>query len=1123
MGGEKMLLNVQSEYSLLNSTLRLKDYVNHAKRLGYQSIGLADKDVLTGVLEFQSLAQQNDLKPLIGISANIKGIIKMDRQYPFLLYAKNYQGYLQLIKISRLLENQNVSDREVWSYLTEYASNIVYISVGGQSELEQSIIHEEADQSQLILNRLYDTFGEDNIYLGINIYPLNYSEVSQLTSFAKDLGVQQIATQYVNSLKEDEAFSLQILKAIKNNEVIDDSMRYSKGNHYLMGQKDLKKLYHEANLAHVWENTLDLVDRLTVDIDCSQSYLPKFSPPDNLSSKDYLYRLTLNKLKELHRDLDGTYTERLAYELNVIDQMGFSDYFLIVWDIIKFCHEKGIRVGPGRGSAAGSLVSYLLQITLVDPIEYQLLFERFLNPERYNMPDIDVDIPDNKRDLVLNFIQKRYGYEQVAQIITMGTFGAKASIRDTLRVIGADSETLKRWSKAIPSDQNQQMSLQRAIKESQELNAIVNESDFNREIFEASLTIEGLPRHSSTHAAAVVISDFPLDSIIPVKDRDNDLLLTQFTMNDVEKMGLLKMDFLGLRNLTILDDIINNISRNKHTQINPQELPMNDPKTLKIFQEADTNGVFQFESDGIKEVLKRLKPERFEDIVAVNALYRPGPMKQIDTFIRRKEGQEEIKYIHSVLQPILSNTYGIIVYQEQVMQIVVNMAGFSLGEADILRRAMGKKQVDVMQREREHFIKGALSKGHTLKDAEEVYNYIYEFSNYGFNRAHAVVYSTLAYQLAYFKANFPEEFFQAILNNGRSQLTSYHIYIQEAKRHLGKILPIDINLSQGNFMVDKGLRIGFNSIKGIRRELIDHILEDRSSIGNYKSFLNFIQRLPAKLLQEAIIKPLIYAGAFDDFGYNRRTLIENLSAQLKYVEFSGESMSLFQEMEPKFEWFSEYQLMEKLELEKEALGFTISGHPLDAYKDIAKNDSMFYSIQSMYSLKPKRKVKMLGMIEIVKAIRTKKNDLMAFLSVGDEFDKIDVVVFPSIYQRINHLLQENNIIVIEGTVGTDRNNQIQIVADRLTDIQSYQPTQKPRVQQTDIKRCFVQVIDFARDKDKIDQLKSLALENSGPAAIILVDRNRRTIQLDPPYTISYSYRVQQQVKDLFGDLHVVFK
>lgn len=1118
-----MLFNVQSEYSLLSSTLRIRDYVNEAKRLGYDAIGLADNRVLHGALQFYTIAKKNGLKPLIGLNLTLKGAIRQDKNFPFMLYSMSEAGYQHLIKISRMIENNHIDDLEVWSYIEHQATDLVYISTGRLSEMEQAAIHEDHQHANRLLEHYFRVFGQHSVYMGMTIYPYNRSEVDMLNQFAKKNKIQQVAAQLVNSLSEDEAFSLQILNAIKENETIDSSLRYSKGTNYLFSKDSLRTLYIEAGLSDVWENSEKLVSKLNTTIDSSKSYLPKYQVPTNSTSGDYLKDLTLERLKIIGKDTEQIYINQLNHELKVIDNMGFSDYFLIVWDIIKFCHEKNIRIGPGRGSAAGSLVSYLLQITLVDPLEYGLLFERFLNPERYNMPDIDIDIPDNKREVVLKYIQKRYGHEQVAQIVTMGTFGAKASIRDTLRVIGADSETLKKWSQAIPSDQNQLMTLDRAIKQSNLLQSIVSESDFNKVIFKAAKTIEGLPRHNSTHAAAVVINDFPLDSIIPVKDRENDLLITQFTMNDVEQMGLLKMDFLGLRNLTILDNIIRNIKNNKKIVIQPSEIPMNDAETIKLFQQADTNGVFQFESEGIKDVLKRLKPENFEDIVAVNALYRPGPMKQIDTFIRRKHGKEKIEYVHEVLEPILNTTYGIIVYQEQVMRIVVDMAGFSLGEADILRRAMGKKQVEVMEKEREHFVSGAMEKGYTQQAAKEVYNYIYEFSNYGFNRAHAVVYSTLAYQLAYLKANYTEEFYQAILNNGRSQSTSFNLYIQEAKNKLNKLLPLDINKSKAGFKVDEGLRIGFNSVTGIRGELIRHITEDRSQIGSYKSLLDFLQRLPLKFLKMDMISPLIYSGAFDNFGYNRATLIHNLPAMIQSVEFSGQNMNLFQEMEPKIDWIQDFTLMERLNQEKEALGYTISGHPLDAYKEIIKNDGGFISISQALIAPAKKKVKLIGVVQNVKEIRTKNNDLMAFTTIGDEFYSIDVVTFPAVYKKYQHLLTENNILIIEGTAGVDRRNNQQIIVDLLYPVNDYVINENQTKKNNSISRCFIQIDDFSQDVLKIEAIKQLALDNFGPAVIILVDKNRQTIQLDLPYTISYSHRVQQQLKEIFGYERVVFK
>lgn len=1118
-----MLFNVLSEYSLLSSTLRIDDYITEAKRLGYTAIGLADNQVMHGALQFYTKAKANGIKPLIGLKVSLQSKIRNDKKYPFLLYAASEKGYQLLIKLSRMVENSQVNDSQVWSFLESNATDLVYISCGRMSELEQAIIHDEATYSEEILAYYQNVFGKQNVYMGLTIYPFNQSEIDTLQQFAQKYQLKQVVGQLVNSLKPDEAFSLQILNAIKENEIINQSLRYSKGTNYLFSSEELQTMFEEANLHHVWQNTIELSQTLNAVIDTSQSYLPKFKVPDGLTASAYLKDLTFEELRQSTKKDQKEYQERLEYELKVIETMGFSDYFLIVWDIIKYCHEKHIRIGPGRGSAAGSLVSYLLKITLVDPIEFDLLFERFLNPERYNMPDIDIDIPDDKRELVLKYIQKRYGNEQVAQIVTMGTFGAKASIRDTLRVVGANTETLKAWSKAIPSDQNQLMTLDRALKQSQELRAIISNNEYNQEIFKAAKTIEGLPRHNSTHAAAVVISDFPLEEIIPVKDRENDLLITQFTMNDVEQMGLLKMDFLGLRNLTILDSIINNVKHNKQIEIDPLTISMDDDATLKIFQTADTNGVFQFESDGIKDVLKRLKPESFEDIVAVNALYRPGPMKQIDTFINRKHGKEAIQYVHPILEPILKNTYGIIVYQEQVMQIVVQMAGFSLGEADILRRAMGKKQVAVMERERSHFMNGARAKGFSDDAASEVYNYIYEFSNYGFNRAHAVVYSTLAYQLAFLKANYPEEFYQAILNNGRSNLTSSNMYIQEAKTKLKKILSLDINLSEANFSVNGGLRIGFNTVNGIKGDLIRHIVEDRSQLGPYKTLLDFLQRLPRKMLKIDVVKPLIYAGAFDEIGYNRATLIQNLPAMLQSVEFSGLSMSLFEEMEPKIEWVKEYSLLKRLEQEKETLGFTVSGHPLDAYKNLLETNQEISNIAHVLTLPAKRKISILVMIQTVKIINTKNNDLMAFATVGDEFNSIDIVVFPQTYQRYNQLLTENRIIIVEGMTGLDRRNNPQIITNRIYAIEEYLQSQNQNKTQKEIQRCFIQIKDFKEDSARINMLKQLALQYFGPASIVLVDKNRRTIQLDPPYTISYSHKVQQELKEIFGQANVVFK
>lgn len=1117
IGGGRMLLNVRSVYSLLLSTLRIDEYIQAAKEHGYKAIGLADDKVLTASLDFYSKAKESGLKPLVGLKLSMQGILDSNQDYPFLLYAKSYLGYQHLMKISRLIQKEQIKQLEIWSYLKE-TEDLVYISLGRPSEMEQAIIHDNEDHAVLILQQLRDTFGLENLYMGLPIYPYNPVESDLLNQFALENNIPQAMVQMINSLHSEEAFSLKILQAISDNEQIDASIQNIHGANHLYSLEQLRQMYYHQNLGHVYESTQSLVDKLNVDIDLKQNYLPKYPLESDESSDDYLRKLSHQSLISLGHDKDPVYLERLNYELDIITQMGFSDYFLIVWDIMTYCHRKKIRTGPGRGSAAGSLVSYLLQITLVDPIEFDLVFERFLNPERRNMPDIDIDIPDDKRDLVLRYIQKRYGYEQVAQIVTLGSFGAKQAIRDTLRVLGAEGEELRRWSRAIPSDQNQTMTLERAYKLSAPLRKIIEESPQNRNIFKAALTIEGLPRHTSTHAAAVVISDQVLNEIIPVKDRPDDLLITQYTMYDVEKMGLLKMDFLGLRNLSILDNVLTFIKSNHSIEIDINQIPLDDYETLELFRQAETNGVFQFESEGIKQVLYKLQPASFEDIVAVNALYRPGPMKQIDSYIRRKNGQEEIQYIHPILEAILKNTYGIIVYQEQVMQIVVTMASFTMGEADILRRAMGKKQMDLMESQRQHFLEGAIANGYKQEDAESVFNYIYEFSNYGFNRAHAVVYSTLAYQLAYLKVHYPKEFYASLLNSGGSQMSTFHNYIQEAKNVLGKILAPDINKSIRGFSIQGDLMVGLDAIKGASKDLISHIIEDRNLLGNYKSFVTFLQRLSKKHLKFETIESLINAGCFDNFGYNRATLVQNLNSLIQYVEYSGQSMSLFQEMEPKIEWVEDYNIFVRLEKEKEALGFTLSGHPLDAYKSFFEGNN-YIALEDLKKLKDKRTIKTIALVDKLRVITTKNDELMAFVQISSQNTEMTLVVFPQLFLRSRSLLVENNIIALQAKLDF-RRNEMQLIANSISNANDIENEK----QESNMYRyCFIQIGNYERDRDKISKLKEIALSNPGPASIILVDREKNSFKLDNSFSIGYSNRVRELLTTLFGYQNVVYR
>ncbi len=1115
-----MLFNVKSAYSLLQSTVTIDDYIALAKKYGYQSIGLADVNVLHGVYEFYKKAKKADIKPLIGMTLKLPGTYQTDVDQNYLLYALDYEGYLALIELSYLTSKRPLPIENIWQTIQAYHDHLVMIIADRRHEFFQAIFRGQTQQAQDLL-AFYRKQLADAIYIGVSIYPLNQIELTNIREFAEQNNLPLVIGQAVEMLQASDAFSLQVLKAIDQHETnLERSLIDSKGVNCLYPLDDLKTMYQQSGLTDIIENTQVLTEKMQVTFPETELLFPTYQTNSDLTSDEMLKQLTMNALESRGLANHSDYVERLEHELSTITKMGFSDYFLIVWDIIDYCRNNGIQLGSGRGSAPGSLVAYLLEITSVDPIYYDLLFERFLNPERYTMPDIDIDIPDVKRGQVLNYVKEKYGYDQVAQIITFGTFGAKQSIRDTLRVLGADSEELKMWSNSIPTDQNQSMTLERAYKESGELRQIVQSSAENQEIFKVALKIEGLPRHTSTHAAAVVIFDQPLKNIIPILDNQDNLLLTQFTMYDVEEIGLLKMDFLGLRNLTILDNILTNL-RKDGIAIDIENVPKDDAATIQIFQQAETNGVFQFESPGIKRVLLRLKPERFEDIIAVNALYRPGPMQQIDHFIKRRHGQEEIDYIVPELEPILSNTYGIIVYQEQVMQILVKMGGFSFGQADVLRRAMSKKQAQIMEEQRVQFIEGAKKRGFKEADANQVYDYIYAFSNYGFNRAHAVAYSTLAYQLAYLKAHYPLYFYQAIINSGSSQNTSNISMINEAKRRLNnELLGVDINHSQANFSIEKNqLRVGLSAIKGIRKELIMHLIDDRQVMGPYKDYLDFLQRLPQKLLNKDSIIPLIAVGALDGLGYGRATLMHNLETLIQSVEYSGANISLFKELEPRIEPVEEYDLMEKIKLEREYLGFALSGHPIDHFLPLIQQNNQLMLIEELFEVSDNRAIETIALIETIKIIQTKKGDDMAFVTLGDEFNRIEGVLFPQVFNRVQSLLNQYQIVHIKGKKSTNKRGQQQIIINHMADARTLSQQKKSNASEY----CYIKLDNFPDAEKAIEHLKQLALANPGPTIIILVDHNYRTIQLNAEYNISYSKNIQNKVREIFPHSQVVFQ
>ena len=921
-------LQVISAYSLLQTTTRIEDLVRSAKAKGYQAIALTDQNVLYGQVDFFKLCKKYAIQPILGIQLDLPGVISKDRTFPLVLLAKDFEGYKKLMALSTV-RNQDASDRELLSLLEDDSSRIIAITPGEKGEIESFLNGNDQENAKAASVAWKKIFTHGNFYLGVQLHEKMKPIIPGLKRLSQETNIPTTAMHDVRYLEPSDNFSCRVLKAIEANEKVDLQSEALDGTYYLPSCGEIERKFQEADLIKSAETTQKIADEIEIELPLHQSLLPRYPLPAGTTPQAYLRRLCEEGLHQRIAAPDAAYEKRLAYELEVIHEMGFDDYFLIVWDVMAYSRKAKIMPGAGRGSAAGSLVSYVLRITHVDPIEYNLLFERFLNKERYNLPDIDLDFPDNRRDDILHYVRDKYGSDHVAQIATFGTLAAKMSLRDTARVFGLTVAEAQAWSNAIPNQLG--ISLAEARQKSKELQNLISTNDVNRLLYETAEKIEGVPRHVSTHAAGVVISDNPLREIVPLQKKNSELYLTQYTMGNIEEIGLLKMDFLGLKNLTILNDAVQLASAALKESINILEIPMDDERTLDIFRRADTNGVFQFESPGIKNVLRKLGPESIEDIAAVNALYRPGPMEQIDLFISRKKGLAAIDYLHPDLKSILEVTYGVMVYQEQVMQVASRMAGFSLGEADILRRAIGKKQKSAIDEERRHFIEGSLQQGYSEQTAEQVYDYIERFANYGFNRSHSVAYSFIAYQLAYMKAHFPEAFFAALLNSVNQHSDKMREYFIELKRRNISISYPDINTSNWKFALQQEtIQFGLGGIKGLRRDFIQEIIKERQGHGHYKDFVQFLRRIHPKWLKNENITPLIYSGAFDNFGHSRATLLESLPGMLNSIDYSGNNIDLFSILEPKYVEKEELPLLELLDLEEAALGHSLKGHPIDS-------------------------------------------------------------------------------------------------------------------------------------------------------------------------------------------------
>lgn len=1009
-----------SSFTLLESPTKVKDLAENAKKKGYSALALTDVNITYGLVNFYKAAKEAGIKPLLGMQLRINGLVDQANKYDLIVIAKDDQGYKNILRLSSAVnlltengEKENVLELEE---LKKYLGHLVIITPSSiHSELKMLQANNPKMGANYIRTLKDSVPTSSSIYLGVYADQGQQEYINYLRSLATQFELLLTAVEDGQYLNRNEQFLRRTLQAIKSNTHLENVEQLAKqaGSHYLKNSEELQVNYQKFGIEDALENAEKIGQICSAQITFQDPQLPKFKQNKFPTSKEYLHSLAQNGLaKRFKGRIPEKYQARLDYELKVINEMGFDDYFLIVWDVMNFAHSVHITTGPGRGSAAGSLVSYALRITEVDPLEYNLLFERFLNPARQQMPDIDLDIPDNRRDEVIKYMFEKYGMNHAAQILTFGTLAAKQVLKDVCRVFGLNKVETYRWLDAIPHAKGK-ITLAEAYQKSKELQLLINTNAFSKILFATAEHLENLPRHYSIHAAGLVITDDSLAEIVGLQAGPLGIPVTQQTKLNVESLGLLKIDFLGLRNLTILGNIIAAL-KSEGVEIDPNQIPLNDQETLALFQRGDTDAVFQFESDGIKRVLEQLHPDSFEDIVAVNALYRPGPMNNIGHFINRKHGKEKVQYPDPSLKKILGPTYGVLVYQEQVMQTAQVLAGFSLGEADLLRRAMSKKNADVIQKEREKFIQGAVKLGRRKEIAEQVYDYIAQFANYGFNRSHAVAYSKIAFWLAYFKVHYPGAFYLSLLNSNIGNRNKIAQYLMQAQEAGIKTLPPDIENSKADFSLENGkILVGLKAVRGLRSDLLKQILEIKRPI---KSMTDFLWKIDNNLLSADAIANLIKAGAFDRLAPNRNELLKINKDLVESVKMAGSNLSLFETLEPKIEEEKMPTAAEKSAMEVEAMGFSTGINPIIAVQKYARK----YNAKRLQAFENNEQGIAVGKLMKIKQITTKKGDDMAFAVFSDSSGDKDFTIFPQVWEKVGENLKIGEIYLLQVKTQSDR-------------------------------------------------------------------------------------------------------
>lgn len=1099
-------LHLHSEYSLLDGSTRISLLPKRVKELNMNAVALTDHGNMYGAIAFYKACKDEGIKPILGCEVYIskKDLSikdKSNERYHLILLAENNEGFKNIMKIVSIgfVDGYYYKPRIDKKVLKKYSKGIIATSACLGGEVQKLILNRDIEAAKKSALEYRKIFGENNFFLELQDHgmPEQARVNRELINLSKELEIPLTVSNDVHYLNKDDAKSHDVLLCIQTGKTVNDEnrMKFPSDEFYLKSPDEMAALFPENKDA--LENTVEIANRCNVDIKFHDLHLPDFSVPSEYTHEEYLKKLAVEGMYNRYENVTDEIKNRFEFEFNTIRDMGYVDYFLIVWDFIRYARKHEIQVGPGRGSAAGSVISFCLGITDVDPLKFDLLFERFLNPERVSMPDIDIDFCYERREEVIEYVNRKYGDSHVAQIATFGTMAARNAIRDVGRALDMSYAKVDYIAKQIPQALN--MTIEKALEISESFKSIYEKEDDSKELIDMAIKLEGLPRHTSTHAAGVVISKDELTEYVPLT-RNDKIIATQFNMIELEELGLLKMDFLGLRTLTVIRDAINLIEENYGKKISFEKFDYNDPDVLKMFARADTLGVFQFESSGMRAFLKELKPDEFSDLVAANALFRPGPMKQIPKFVGSKHDKSKISYLHPKLEPILKSTYGCIVYQEQVMQIVQQIGGYSLGRADIVRRAISKKKMKVMEEERKNFIygnveeevSGAIANGVDEKTANEIYDLIIDFADYAFNKSHSVAYSVVAYRTAWLKYYYPREFMAAQTSTYTNDIKQVSLYIEEIKRLGIEILPPNINYSFKNFTVEDGkIRFGLKAVKNVGNNLIDVIVKARDN-GKFKSLKDFVDRINAidkSALNKRAVESLIRCGAMDDFSGNRaqylaiyekvissssNTAKNNVAGQFSLFESSD-----VQEDLPSLKDFSQ---KDKLDMEKEVVGIYISGHPLDPYRELIEKsaDTDTNEIFEKYreNMLNNSKVKVGGILKAKKTMITKTNKMMAFAQLEDLFGTIELVIFPNVFSKYRELIEDENVVFVEGHFQESEIEEPKILVDKVSKIKM--PTNK---------KLYISV-NSMRDKN-LREIRNILKDYSGNTPVIFYEEESK--------------------------------